>query len=332
MPRKSDQKTRIFALYQLLCAKSDEEHPLNSSEIIAQLNSMGYSCERKSVYADIEALNNYGIEVLLTSQPKKGYFLSSRVFEPSEISLLTDAVASANFITPKKTRQLISKLDGFLSDFQVKEHTHKAFISDRNKCENEEIFYNIDKIRRAISSGKKISFSYIRHNLENNHFINPTVKKMSVSPYALVWADDRYYLICNYEKYDNLMHLRLDRIKRCEICDENFRHFSLVSQYKDEFDIADYVEKSFNMFGGERAEVTFKCDISALEQMLDRFGKDIFVRSFDDSHFIFSSNVLISDGLVSWALSLGEKLEVLKPADLREKIKKSAEKILKGYK
>lgn len=331
MGRSSNQKTRILALYKFLSDKSDEQHPVSTSEIISNLEISGYECERKTVYADIEALNNFGIEIIYTTYPKKGYFLASRGFEVSEISLLSDAVLSADFITPKKTDRLINKLRGFLSVYQANEYKNRAYISNRNKCENEEIFYNIDKIITAVSKGKKLSFYYFKHKLKNNHFIEQTSKKMTVSPYALVWADDRYYVVCNYEKYNNLLHLRLDRMRQAEICEEKFRHFSEVSEYKNEFNVSDYVEKAFNMYSGEKSGVTFKCELSVLEPIIDRFGEDIFVRSFDESHFVFDSNVLISEGFVSWLLSFGSSIEVIKPVELRERVRRSAEKILQNY-
>ncbi|MBQ4154655.1 MAG: transcriptional regulator [Clostridia bacterium] len=332
MPKTSNQKTRILALYQILSAKTDEEHPLSANEIAQQLINLGYCCERKTVYSDIEELNNFGIEIIYTTEPKKGYFLVTRSFEESELSLLIDAVASADFITKKKSQALIKKLKDFLSDYSDLKTKTTPVIGGRNKGENEEIFYNIDTIRRAINYNKKITFSYFKHTLKSGHFIEKTSKQMQVSPYALVWQDDNYYLICNYEKYDNLMHLRLDRMKMVSLLKEDRRHFSEVSEYKDEFNVSHYVEKTFKMFSGVEADVRFKCRTENLEQVIDRFGDDIFIRSFDEEHFVFDTKIYFSDGFVSWLLSAGDGIELLAPKVLREKVESAASAILNKYK
>ena len=145
-----NQKNRILCVYKILNNKSDEEHPISANYIINELSLLGYDVDRKTVYSDIEALNTFGVEVIHTDFPKRGYFLSDRIFQVSEISLLIDAVLSANFITPKKTEQLVSKLRGFLSIYQAQKINKNTHIGNRKKCDNEEIFYNIDTLKKSI--------------------------------------------------------------------------------------------------------------------------------------------------------------------------------------
>ena len=327
----ANPKTRILAIYDILQRKSDEDHPINAKFIIDELSNQGYDCERKTVYADIEALNSIGIEVIHTDFPCRGYFLSERVFEVSEISLLIDAILSAEFITPKKTEKLINKLHGFLSVYQEKDNINNTFITTLNKCDNEEIYYSIDIIQKAIKNKHKISLSYFKYVLKSGHFIETTSKIMKVSPYALIWEEDHYYLVCNNEKYDNLIHLRLDKIKKVEELFEPYRHFSEVSDYKDEFNRSDYIQKTFNMFTGVKEDITLKCDIGILNQVIDKFGNDIFIRSSDDEHLIFDSKVYISEGLECWLLSFGKEIEVLKPLSLRQKMQKTLNNITEKY-
>lgn len=325
------QKTRILAVYEILKRMSDEEHPVNTNFIIDELAAMGCTCERKTIYADIEALNLFGIEVLHAEFPQKGYFLCDRSFEVSEVSLLIDAVLSADFITPKKTAKLIDKLRSFLSIYQEKENTNKTFIDNTNKCDNEEIYYSIDIIQKAINNRHKISLIYYKYVLKSGHFIETSSKEMKVSPYALIWEDDHYYLVCNNEKYDNLMHLRLDKIKKVNEISESWRHFSEVSEYKEEFNRLDYIQKTFNMFSGVKETVTLKCNIKILNQVVDKFGSDIFVRSSDENHLIFDSKVYISEGFMGWLLSFGKEIEVIKPESLREKMREDLNLIVQKY-
>lgn len=142
---------------------------------------------------------------------------------------------------------------------------------------NEEIYIIIDRLNNAIADEKKVKFVYRRRSVDVQNRKKHTEKTFTVSPYALIWKDDHYYLVCNNQKYDNLMNLRIDRMKKLEVLDEPSRHFSEVSPYKDKFDEHDYVSKRFNMFSGDECKVTLKCNIQLQEEMLDRFGKNILL-------------------------------------------------------
>ena len=329
MSKSSHQKGRIIALLDILQKYTDEEHSLNAAEIIEHLSFKGFDCDRKTVYDDIETLKDLDYDILLNNIGHKGYFLASREFELPEVSLLTDAVSAADFISPSKSEKLIKKLKGLLSSGDADKLRKNVFLNNSIKCNNEEIYYSIDNIRNAILKNKKITLSYVRHNLNNGHFINSTSKEMKVSPYALAWMDDHYYLIANNEKYNDLMHLRVDRMRSVKINDEDFRHFSEVSDYKDEFNVSDYVQKTFNMFSGKSIELTLKCNIKFLEQIIDRFGDEIFIRSSDDDRFIFDTKAFESFGLISWLLSMGDNIEVVSPEHIRKELLNSAEKIMK---
>lgn len=327
-----NQRTRVLTLLKILMQKTDEQHPLNSAELIANLNSFGIECDRKTIYDDIEALNLCGYDIIQTRGAKSGYFMASRDFELPEIALLTDAVLAADFITRKKTNTLINKLKGLLNEYQAESYSGRSFIDNRNKGDNEEIYYSIDAIERGVAAKKKITFKYVRHTLNGGRTPQVTIKEMKASPYALIWAEDHYYLVCNNEKYDNLMHLRLDRMKSVKVTDEDWRHFSEVSEYKTEFNTADYTDKVFNMFSGEQEEITLDCSTEILEQVIDRFSDKIFIRDAGENRFLFSHKAFISDGLVNWILQFGDKMQVKSPEKLKVKINQRIASISNIYK
>ena len=332
MSGKRSQRRRILVLLEILMRKTDENHPLNASELIALMEQSGISCDRKTVYEDIEALNLSGYDIINVKGSKSGYFLSGREFELPEVALLTDAVLAADFITRKKTDTLVKKLKGLLNEYQAEKFAGRTFIDNRNKGDNEEIYYSIDEIERSIDEKKKITLKYIRHTLADGRTPTLNAKKMKVSPYALIWADDHYYLVCNNEKYDNLMHLRLDRMKNVTMTDENFRHFSEVSDYKTEFNTADYSAKVFNMFSGSEEEIILDCSTDILEQVIDRFSDKIFIRQSSENRFKFSHKACISDGLVTWIMQFGDKMLVESPESLKQKIIDRTNDIQKLYK
>ena len=333
MEARTAQKLKLLYIIDILQKYSDEENPINATEICEKLDACGISAERKAVYNDIDVLIDYGYDIVKATVPRRGYFMGSRHFELPEIYLLCDAVRSANFITPKKTRELIEKLDSMLSVNQVKERESRIYINPANKFKNEEIYYSIDKINKAIHKGVKVSFKYSQRKLTEDRKIALVDKVFTVSPYALIWQNDRYYLVGNIEKYDNLVHLRLDKIRAVEILDkQKARHFSEVSEYTEFFDSADYIAKTFNMHGGELKRIELKCAKKILDQIIDRFSEDIFVYKVTEDSFSFSINAHISEGLISWLLQYGKDVEVVSPEDLRDMISERINDLRELYK
>lgn len=331
METRRNGKLKILYIVDILKKYSDEEHPLNATEICKYLEEYDIYAERKAIYDDIENLIFYGFDIIKTRSPRAGVFLASREFELPELYLLTDAVQSADFITPKKTRELVSKLDSMMSKEQAKVRSKSTYIEYDHKCNNEEIYITISNLREAIEHGKKVTLRYLSRHLGEGRSIIQTEKNFKVSPYALIWTDDHYYLVCNNEKYDNLMHLRLDRMKSVTETEEAARHFSECSNYKDKFDTADYVSKSFNMFGGELTEIELRCSERIIEQIVDRLGEKIYIIDRTEDKFTFRTKALVSDGLIGWIMQFGAEIEVLSPENLRETIKNKIESMANLY-
>ena len=244
----TEQGTKVISyILDFLKRESDEEHPVTAADICEYLDSQGIAAERKSVYADISALTDYGADIVRSGSPR-GWSLASREFEEPEIYLLADAVRTAGFISAAKTRELVKKLDSFVSRYQAQKRENRVYFSSCAKSVNEEIFYSIDKISRAVSEKKKIRFEYVNRVLSPDRTIEKQKREMLISPYALTWQDDHYYVIGNYEKYDNLIHLRLDRMYKVEITDMPQRHFSEVSEYTDYFVTPDYTGRGLLLY------------------------------------------------------------------------------------
>ncbi|MBQ6838665.1 MAG: WYL domain-containing protein, partial [Clostridia bacterium] len=283
------QKSKLKLLYivDILRKKTDENHYLAATEICDELSQLDIPAERKSIYNDIDILRDYGFDIIHTgSKNRGGYFLGAREFELAELRLLSDAVQAANFISQKKTNQLVQKIESFASEKQAKILHSQVYVDNRPKCKNEEIYYTISLLDEAISAKVKVNFTYTRRRITEEFKTAKEEKSFTVSPYALIWSDDHYYLVCNNEKYDNLMHLRIDKIKHLEKTSLPARHFSEVSDYKNYFDSADYASKLFNMYSGEPKPVEFICNNDTLEPMLDRFGENVKIQKYDDEHFV----------------------------------------------
>ncbi len=331
MAEASRMKKRMFALLEVLKRETDEEHPLSSQEICMRLEEKGIAAERKAVYRDIRVLNESGMEILSTKSPKVGFFLAKREFELAEVRLLMDAVMTAPFITKKKTTELLQKLGEQLSCYQAEEMLGQVCIDQRVKFSNEEIYYTIDAIHRAISEKKKIHFWYYHQMISGLRAKPNQGREFTISPYALLWSNDKYYVAGNYEKYDSVGNYRLDRMKKVTVTNEKARPFEEVSGYVGQFDAADYLRKSFNMFSGEPQYIELSCDVSLLETVLDKLDSDADFLGHGNGKFTVRSKVLASEGLEEWLMQYGDRIEVLSPQELREKMRKKAESLLWLY-
>ena len=325
------KKGIILAILDIFKKYSDDDHPINAADIIEKLEEKEIKAERKSVYDSITLLQDYGYDIIKTTLPKRGWFLGERELELPEIYLLSDAVRSARFISARKTRELLKKLGGFLSEYDAAQTPERVYFAATEKSENEDIYYHIDSLYRAIKANRKVKIRYTRRTYGENRVIGSGTKEMTVNPYALCWQDDAYYLIGNHEKYNNLIHLRLDRITRVESTELPARPFKEVSEYRDFFDTADNVDKLFGMHSGEIVEVELVCHKSVTEPLLDRFGKDLFLYHITEDTFTVKVKAALSEGLVTWVMNYGEHIKVTKPEGLIQMVKDRAKTILESY-
>ena len=332
----NNQKLKLLALMNIFYQETDDEHPLNAMELCEKLNEKKIEAERKSIYTSIQALISYGMDINQMRSPHQGFYLGKRDFELAEVRILMDAVMTAPFITAKKTRELLLKLSGLLSKYQAKDMKNQFYIDESIKFDNEQIYYNIDTIHQAISKNRKITFLYYHKKIVEQVAATDEGRRFTISPYALVWSNDKYYLVGNYEKYDNLVNYRLDRIKSVQLTSEPARPFQEVCEYTRHFDVADYLKKSINMYSGKQSEVDLICDNSMIEAIIDRFGRDILLYCDKDqknhSNFMVHLEVYSSDGLVEWLVQHGDRVYVQSPYCLRKQVIDRVKEIEKVYK
>lgn len=332
MPNKSNQKLKLLYILDNLLKNSDENNPIDAEEIILDLQEKGIEAERKSVYKDIAVLQQFGYDILKTRTPKCGFFIASRDFEVAEVRLLCDAIQAAGFISQKKTKQLLEKIYSLVSVAQAETIENQVYVDNRPKCANENIYYNIDKLDRAIQNSRQVKIIYRKRKISERNTAEFEEKTHYISPYALIWSNDHYYLIGNNRNYSNIMITRIDRIKDVEILENTPAiNFSDVSPYRDKFDSADYVNKHFNMFSGDPQEVELVCHNSLIDDILDKFGDNVNIIKHSDEKFKININAAVSSGLVSWIMQYGNKIQVKSPESLKKMILDRAEEIRKVY-
>ena len=306
----------MLYVLDILRKYSDEEHPLSSIKICDILEKeYGIKCDRKAtIYSDINTLKEFNdnfFNIENVSTPSKGFCIYEREFELPELYLLCDAVQSAHSVTKAKSKVLVSKLESFASVYQSKDIGSSVYIDNRHKSDNNSIYINIFYLQQAITNNKKVAIKYIRHNVDRNQ-----ERHYTISPYAMIWSNDRYYLICNNDTKQNLMHVRIDRIKNVEILEEDSRSFELFTDYRGKFDAADYAEKMFNGFSGTIENIELICENSIYQDLLDRFGASA-IKKYNSDYFSVRFTGAVSSGLVSWIMQYGDKIYIRSPQLLK---------------
>lgn len=328
MPKGTNQKLKLIYLIKIMLEKTDDTHSLTMPEILKALEAYDVSAERKSIYDDLDTINRFGIEIISEKFGKTyQYRVGSRQFEIAELKLLVDAIQSSKFITEKKSHELIKKLEGFASNYEAKMLQRQVYVSGRIKTMNESIYYNIDEIHTAIASNKKIRFQYFQWNTKKEMELRKGGAYYEISPWALSWDNENYYMIGFDSEANKIKHFRVDKMLKSTCMEENREG----KEFFDKFDMAVYARKNFSMFGGEEQSVKLEFDNSLVGVVLDRFGKDIIIAPADENHFTINVNVAVSDQFLGWIFALGEEVKILGPENVVERMRAEAKKAYERY-
>lgn len=304
------RQARIIYVLSILWKKTNEDHPMSADQIVEQLSLYGIVCERKSVYRDLEQLEEFGFD-LVTNQ--KGTFLATRLLEVPELKLLMDMVQSARFLTEEKTSQLIEKL-GKLGDYATFRQLKSQMVDGGNgKAENESVYYNIDCIVSAFQKNCQISFFYYAWSVEGKLELKNNGEKYRISPWFLQWESQQYYLIGYDEKQNGMKHFRLDKMKNIELLSES-RKGKMVY---DSLNLAEYSRMHFHMYQGESFLITLKCDKELAGAMIDHFGRKVWMHAMDEQHFSIVVSVEVSPKFFGWIAGYSGKIQIVEPSEVR---------------
>lgn len=337
MAKSSRQKQKLLQILRMLMEKTDENHGLTVAQIIEELEDMGIPAERKSVYDDLEVLEQFsesmGYELCRRKTNTVTYYIGERRFQLAELKLLVDSVQSSKFITAKKSNELIGKVEKLASVYEGRELHRQVYVSNRVKTPNETIYYAVDTIHKAISEDKKITFSYLEWVLGSGKDKIYKRKKRDgsrycVSPFALTWDDENYYLVAFDSAVGGIRHYRVDKMEKVELSEESRDGKEVF----EKFDMAIYSKSVFGMFGGELTDVRLRFSRDMIGVVADRFGKDIYVREESEDSFLVDIRVALSPQFFGWVFGLSEKVEIVFPKTAVEKYKEELKKVLDIYK
>jgi len=309
MAKSSNQKTKLLHLYRILLRQTDEDHPISVPKIIDELAKYDIKAERKSIYDDLEALQNFGLDVQSRKGKAGGWFVGAREFELPEVKLLMDAVQSSRFITQRKSDGLIRKLEQLASIPQAHQLQRQVYVSGRIKSMNESIYLNADTLHSAIATQKSITFKYFDYNIHREKVFRRDGSRYVVSPYGLIWNSENYYLVAFDHANRDMRHYRVDKMADIVVT-------GLDREGKDlypNFQLAQYEQKHFGMYGGQELKVTLRGHRSMAGVVWDRFGQDVILVPDGEEHFTVTLPVIISPQFFGWLFGLDGGVTIVAP-------------------
>lgn len=307
MAKTEHTKQRLLALMDILRRETDEEHHLSTPELLHLLTQRGIPAERKSLYRDIALLEDEGWDIL---HDQAGYYLASGTFELAELKLLADAVQCSRFITEKKSFDLIGKLETLTSRHQAGELRRQLQLVGRSKASNEQIYYNIDALYRAINRDCEITFHYLEWHSDRTR--RKREKQYRASPYGLCWDSENYYLVAHTEDRGKT-HFRVDRMADIMLLKTPRQ---AREQYKS-LNMAQYSKQVFGMFGGDPVSVRLLFPEELADSAVDKFGSDVMMVPQESGTFTLSATVAVSPVFFSWVFSFGGRVKILEPEAVR---------------
>lgn len=327
MARSQKQKLKLLYLMRFLLQQSDEQHPVGISQMVDELAAHDIPAERKSLYDDIEALRAFGLDVVQARGKTVGYYIGTRDFELPELKLLVDSVQSSKFITQRKTLSLIRKIESLCSVHDAAALQRQVYVRDRVKSMNESVYYNVDEISSAITGDKMIRFRYFEYTVNKERRFRHDGAFYEVSPYALMWDDENYYLLAYDAAAGHIKHYRVDKMTEISALDR-FR------QGKEAFqalDMSTYSKRVFGMFSGEAESVRLRFANRLAGAVIDRFGSDVMLIRDDDEHFSIHVEAVVSPQFYAWVFGFGPEAEILSPESARRGMAAIAEQVLAQY-
>lgn len=327
MAKSPNQKLKLLYLMRILMEQADEAHPITVAEMIQQLAHHDISAERKSIYDDLEALRLFGLDIVQAKSKTTGYYIGSRDFELPELKLLVDSVQSSKFITQKKTLSLIKKIESLASTHDAQLLQRQVYVRNRVKSMNESVYYNVDEISAAITQNCTIRFRYFEYTVDKERRYRKDGAHYEISPYALIWDDENYYLLGWDDTAGIMKHFRVDKMTGIAATETPRSGSEAFAQV----DMSSYTQKVFGMFTGAEEAVRLRFANYLAGAVIDRFGKDVMLIPDGDTHFTVTVKLAVSPLFYAWVFGFGLDAVILSPESVRCEMGRITAQIAEQY-
>lgn len=311
-----NKKMLNMLILDILKEYSDQDHRLTQQEIIRLLKSnYDMECDRRSVKNNVFCLKELGYEI----STEDGYYLMERDFDDAELRMLIDSVLFSKNLTQKQAKSLIEKLKGMGNRYFPVKINHVSNLPELHHGDNKQLMYALDTINEAISQKRKISFIYNEYGVDFK--LHPKrEERYIVNPYQMVANNSFYYLIGNYDKYNNISHYRLDRMTCVEMLPDKVKPQNQIEGLENGLNLPKHMAEHIYMFSGDSVPIKMIADKSILNELIDWFGKDFRIDETENHNQIMIRLTCNEYAFFYWALQYGPYVEVLEPASLRSKI------------
>ena len=325
MPKSDNQKLKIFYILDYLERNSHQDHPVRASELLNMLERQhNIVCDRKTVYSDIAALQDYGVDIVSIPGKNGGYYIASRNFELPELKLLINAVQSSKSLTEKKSRELIEKLCTECSVYDAQLMRRDVLVSGRVKSMNETIYYNVDTIQEAIGENKQITFRYFDWGIDGKRRYR--TKHYQASPYGLCQDNENCYLLAHSPRY-GVTSYRVDRMSDIKVAEESRTPCPELTGKA----LIEHANRLFHMFAGDATTVKLRFHRELTNVVMDRFGRDTMLIPDGDDHFVFTVKVAVSPMFLSWVIGFGQKAKILHPQSVIDECRELCRQAMEQY-
>lgn len=304
------KKSRILVLAEMFSIYTDEEHQMTVLDIIDYLQNQGIHTSEKTLREDIELLNCQGMDIVRVPSRPIRYFMGNRLFELPELKLLIDAVSASRFITQKKSRELARKLEREASEYQRKGLHRNIYATHRVKTSNELIYYTVDVVNEAINREKQIAFKYLEYGPDLKKIFRNDGEVYKLSPYALFWNEDFYYVVGYSEKHGDISAFRADRLYKPELLDEK------SVKRSESFNLEAYSKQIFEMYDGEPVRVRLGCRNDLAKYVVDRFGDKLETKPLSSESFEVTVEVALSPTFYGWLFGFAGGIRILGPSEV----------------
>lgn len=305
----NDNRRKLTDILKLLYENTDAEHSMDTYQIMDALENMGHGRpDRKTIDANIRfIIDDLGFGIRKEKGKPNRYKWVDRQFDLAELKMLVDAVHSSRFITPRKSREIIIKLKDLTSIHQASTLNREMYTPANFKRDGSAALANADIINESIKAHRRVSFKMVDYDMDKNEVLRYGGLVHEVSPYALMWNNDYYYMLGLPSGGDQIHAYRLDRMKDVETV------YAEAVPAPAGFHTENYSSRIFDMFAGDTAEVVLECKDYTMNYLIDRFGKSFQSEKLADDHFTAKVTADISPTFYAWVFQFGGDIRILEP-------------------
>lgn len=294
----------------------------------------------KSIHARLHRLDEF-VHTLnpncrIIHTKNKGYHLTQDYFNESQKIFLRDLLQSNHVIKEDEKEELISLFDVFIP---------KKLNS---KQMSQSYFDKITTITKAIKENHKIRFKYYSYKVmvdrvcrmpHQHGNVRESNQLYEVSPYLLKYNDGRYYLLAGFsDRQRKIQETRLYRLDRMEQVISIKRRRSYYQNETEESILLKANTMIHNFLAKDDAlySLAIKIDASIVNAFIEEFGDRVHFEvplDYQTNHQVLASleDVPLTDGLMNSLMRMSDKLTVLSPPEVVEKMKERALDLYQKY-